>query len=189
MSLEEFVLFVHLAAVAAAFFLGGVVHVSEWQVRYATTMQDLRLVTRPFKWGAMFGPILLVILLAGGWLASLEDYDMGAGWLWVSSLGTLVLLVDGPVVMAPHGKELRKAYAEAGEGPVPPAVRALVCDPRTWVVGHLNTGLALGIVFAMVVKPDALGSVLALLVGAALGGWIGLQRSKAALAGPAVKTA
>jgi len=187
MDLADLLLFVHLAAVAAAFFLGGVLHVSEWQVRYATSMQELRLVTRPFKWGALFGPILLVILLAGGALAGREDFDMGEAWLWTSVVGTLVLLVDGPVVMAPHGKELGKAYAEAGDGPIPPAVRALVCEPRTWVVGHMNTGLALAIVFNMVVKPDTVGAVLALLVGSGLGGWVGLQRSKAALAGPAVK--
>lgn len=179
----ELLLFLHIATAIAAFFLSGTLHMSEYQVRYAGTLQELRIVTRPFKYGVLFAPLLVLLVALGGRLGSLADYEMSEGWIWTSVVGSLLLFLAGPLVMARHGKELGAALAAAGEGAIPPAVRSLVCEPRPWMVGHANTGLALGIVLNMVVKPDTVGAVLVLLVGAGAGAWLGLWRSKVALAG------
>jgi hypothetical protein len=185
MNEAEVLLFLHIATALAAFFLSGTLHISEYQVRYTTTLQELRIVTRPYKYGALFAPLLVLLVGIGGRLASLGDYEMSEGWIWTSVVGALLLFVSGPLVMARHGKELGGALATAGDGPIPPALRSLVCEPRPWMVGHASTGLALGIVLNMVVKPETMGSVLVLLVGTGAGAWLGLQRSKIALAGTA----
>lgn len=186
MTEAELLLFVHLTTLLCAFFLSGMLHLSEWQTRYATSLADLRLLTRTYKWGAFFAPLLILLVLSGARLASVEDIEMGDAWIAVSTVGAVVLFLSGPLVMAPHGKALGMALAQAGDGPVTESVRELVFDAKAWVVSHLSTGLALGIVFTMVAKPEALGSVLAVLMGAAAGAFLGLQRRKAALAGSVV---
>ena len=185
MSADGFALFLHLAALMAAFILSGMLHISEYQVRYAGTVDELRLVTRPFKYGPLFAPLLIVIVGAGSWLVSLSDdaFSMGDGWVVTGMVASLVLFVDGPVVMGRHGAELGKALAAAPAGTASPELRAVVCAPVPWMVGHANTAGVLGVIYAMVNKTSGLESALIVVGAAVIGAVVGNVRAKKALAG------
>jgi hypothetical protein len=61
----------------------------------------------------------------------------------------------------------------APDGELDPKIRAALVDPVFWIVSHLISGLALGVVFLMAVKPNGWQSLLVVaiagLIGLALG--------------------
>lgn len=187
MSTFEVVTFLHVLAAIAAFSLAGAHHAAEYLVRTATTVGDLRQLARVHRTGPLFGVFVVLLFVFGAWLLGLSDegFEFGDGWVWTAVVVLVVLFVDGPAVMAPHGKKYGQALAEAQEGPITPALRAHATDPKVWAVGHLNTFLALGVVLNMFTKPSAAVCVAVLVVAAALGVGVGLRLRSWALAGQA----
>jgi hypothetical protein len=57
----------------------------------------------------------------------------------------------------------------AESGPISSALRQRLDDPLLWASLRIRTGIALGIVFLMSVKPDLLGSLLTIGVAGVLG--------------------
>ena len=187
MELYDVVLFVHIATLLTAISLAGYLHVTEWQFRNAKTMSELRLLFAPQKAGALFGPIVALLLLEGMWLLHLsrdqsERFDFSDGWVWTAVIALAVLFASGAGYMGPHGAKTGKALFGMGDGPVTPEARALVAHRGVWVVGHFNTFLAVSVACNMVNKPGAPVAILVLVVGTAIGVVIGLIGSRRALA-------
>ena len=167
------VLFFHIGVAIAAFMIAGVLHTSLQVMPRAATVQELR------AWGKvvhrlepLFPVLALVLLGLGAWLVHLEG-DEGIGWSsgWVITAVTTLVIIEalGGILLAPRGKALVAAIEAAGDGPVPDDVRARTVDPVLWHLAHLSTGGFLGVVFIMAAKPSGAGSVIVVVVAAALG--------------------
>lgn len=187
MELYDVVLFLHIAVVLCAIGLAGALHASEWLVPGATTVAELRAISRPNRWGVLFAPIVATLLVLGMWLVSLSkdqghEYSLSDGWVWTAVIVLAVLFVDGGAVMGRHAQHLGTELATASDGPVTPELTTLATHPVPWVVGHANTFMAVAVVSNMVNKPGALVSVVVVVVGAVSGGALGLVGSRRARA-------
>jgi hypothetical protein len=175
MHLFDVVLFLHIATALGAFFLAGVIHTSEYLVRGVTTVEQLRLVTRPQKLGPLFAVLVVGLFGFGSWMIGINDegFRYGDGWVWTAIVVLVFLFATGPLVMGRHFTALDKALDVARSGPVTPQLRALATHPVPWAVGHASTFMALSVVLNMVTKPSTGVAVLDVLVGASLGVLVG----------------
>lgn len=175
------VLFIHVFALLAAISAGALSHLSEARMRSAQTTAALR------PWARLLGrlgkvfPVALLVLLASGEYLVHDAWGWGVGWVEVSLVGVGVLFASGVGLLRARGRALRRALLAAGDGPVQPEVRRLIVGHPAAFASWMNTGLAIGIVFAMTVKPALAGSAAAVVVGAAagLGVAVGVGRSHA----------
>ena len=163
------VLFLHLCALLAAISAGALAHLAEARMRDAVSVEFLR------PWARLLGrlgkvfPIALLVLLGSGAYLVHRSWTWSAGWVDVSIVGVVLLFASGGGLVRARGVALRRALMAAGDGPVSPEVRRLIVKHPAAFASWMNTGLAIGIVFAMTAKPALPGSVLALVVGAAAG--------------------
>lgn len=180
MTLFSVVLFLHISVVLFAISLAAILHVSEWQASRASTVAELRVLTRPNKYGILFAPAVVLLLLLGLWLVHLKksEFSVGDGWAWTAIVALVILFAGGPAVMAKHAKALDTLVAATPDGPVTAELRALVMHRPAWVAGNGMTGLALGVVFNMTNKPDAAGAIAVLVIATAIGVAVGLVGSR-----------
>jgi hypothetical protein len=181
MTLFDVVLFFHIAVVLFAISLAGVLHVSEHQASRATTVAELRIVSRPYKYGVLFVPVVILLLGLGMWLVHLSkgEFHVGDGWAWTAIVALGLLFLGGPTVMGRHAVALKNALADLPDGPVSPDLHELVMQRSPWVVGNASTTLALGVVFNMTTKPSTGAAILVLVTATVLGvliGYAGSQR-------------
>lgn len=175
------VLALHITSVVAAFFLAGALHASEYLMKGATSVAEVRRLTRTVRFAPLFAPIVIAIFAFGSVLLHLDEgsaYDMGDAWIWTAMLVLLVLILDGPLVLARYAKRLDALVAETPDGPVPEAVRAQVTATVPWVVSHANSFLALSVILNMATKPGTGAAVATVVIGAALGASIGYALSR-----------
>lgn len=173
MTLFDFVLFLHVAVVLAAFTLAGAIHGCDWLMRRAQTVGQLRMLAMPAKLGPVFGGIVLALLVLGMTLLSLSDkpdkFTMSDPFVWTALIALAVLFGTGPTILAQHTKRLDSALEQTADGPIPAELRVLALNPLAMRVGHLNTFLAAGVVFNMVTKPNAVACLAVLVAASALG--------------------
>ena len=185
MELYDVVLCAHIAVFLCAIALAGTLHSTEWLMRSARTVGELRVLARPQKWGVGFQPVIALLLLLGSWLVSLSKdesttFSFSDGWVWTALIALGLLFVGGGAVMGPAADRLNKAVDAAGEGPVSPELRALSAHRLPWVVGHAQTLLAVSVACNMVNKPSAPVALLVLVVGASIGATVGVLGSRRA---------
>jgi len=181
MSGYDVVLALHIMAVLAAFFLSGGLHVSEYLMKGATTMAEVRRLARPAKFAPLFAPIVIAIFGLGEALLHMDGgsaYKASDGWIWTAMATLAVLFLDGPLVLARYGKQLDTLIEATPDGPVPDNVRAQITTPVPWVVSHANTFLALSVILNMATKPSTTYSVIVVLAGTAIGAALGLALAK-----------
>jgi hypothetical protein len=163
------VLFAHICALLAAISAGALSHLSEARLQQAESTTALR------PWARLLGrlgkvfPLALLVLLASGAYLVHDAWSWSAGWVDASLVGVGLLFANGAGLMRARGLALRRQLLAAGDGPVPPEVRRLIVRHPAAYASWMNTGLAVGIVFAMTAKPALAGSTAALLVGAVAG--------------------
>ncbi|HET8656616.1 MAG TPA: hypothetical protein VFL93_13935 [Longimicrobiaceae bacterium] len=182
-------LFIHLLALVAAASASSVVHLSEARGRRAASVAEAR------QWHALTGstarvfPIAILVLLAtGGYMVGDGSaWSWGAGWVDAGLVGIVALFVNGGVIGA-RSARIGRALAALGVGEAGKA-RAALHDPVVANLSWINTGLAIGVVFAMAAKPALVGSLSALVVGAAAGLALGLRLERSAARAPATVAA
>ena len=163
------VLFAHVGALLAAISAGALSHLSEARMRSASTAAALR------PWAKLLGrlgkvfPVALLVLLGSGAYLVHHAWSWSAGWVEASLVGVGLLFASGAGIVRARGLALRRALMAASDGPLPPAVRRLIFRHPAVFASWMNTGLAIGIVFAMTAKPALAGSATALVVGASAG--------------------
>jgi hypothetical protein len=108
----------------------------------------------------------LAILIPGLYMAGTAW--RGVGWTIIALAAVVVLAVLGMVLtrrrMAPIGKSLATV-----SGPLSPTLRQQIDDPLLSASMRIRTAIALGIVFLMSVKPDLVGSLIAMTVAVVIG--------------------
>lgn len=171
--LYNFVLFLHLFVVLCAFVLIGLLTAVRGLMRGTQTVAELRRFAKLGKLNGLFGPIVLLLFGLGAWLVALSKapnrFHFSDPFVY-TAIATLVLLMAiGLGVEMPHQKRFEAALAAAPEGPVDSALRALALSNTVALASGVSNFLVLGVVFNMVNKPSALGSIGALLIAAAIG--------------------
>jgi hypothetical protein len=110
------------------------------------------------------GPGLLILIVTGGYLASVTG-GMKQGWISASLLAIVFALGIGFVFVLPRVRRIRAALPE-GNATLPDAVLGRLQDPMLVTLIRVRFVLALGIVYLMTAKPEALSSSLFILLGA-----------------------
>lgn len=169
MSNYKLALFFHFAGMLALFVGYGLEWIVSALLRKATTADQVRAWLRVYRTSLpISGPGLLILILSGGYLASLSG-AMKEGWISASLLAILFALGIGFVFILPRVRAIRGALPE-GSGALPANVIELLHTPAIPTLIRVRGLLALGIVYLMTVKPQSLGaSLLVLLVATILG--------------------
>lgn len=186
MELYDVVLFIHITVLLAAMALAGTIHVSEWLVARASTVQEMRTLAKPQAWGILFAPVVALMLFVGAWLVQLSDdhlvgaaeYSFSDGWVWTAVAVLVFAFVAGFALEGPHAERLGKALAEAPDGPATPELKALATAPVPWVVGHAVPFMIVAVVANMVNKPGTAISLLVIVAGSVIGALLGLMGSR-----------
>lgn len=138
-------------------------------LRRATTSDQARFALGLYRLSMpISGPGLLILILSGGYLASLTG-GMQQGWISGAWLGILLALGIGFVFVLPRIRTIRAAIPE-GSGPLAAPARARVKDPMVVTFIRIRFLLALGIVALMTSKPQMLTTALFVLLGAVVVG-------------------
>jgi predicted integral membrane protein DUF2269 len=160
-----FALFTHFLGLVGLFVGYGLEWAATSLLRRSTTSEQARSWLRIYKLSLpVSGPGLLILILSGGYMASLTG-AMKNGWISASLLAILVALGIGFVLVLPRVKRIRAALPE-GNVALPQAILAQVKDPMIVTLIRARFVLALGIVYLMTAKPEALSTSLFILLGA-----------------------
>lgn len=100
------------------------------------------------------GPILVLFGLVTAWAQGYPWLGLTTGWMLLSVLLIIPILVLVPVVFIPRGRVFEAAMTEAREaGTVTPTLRAAWADPAVAMARRYELVSIAIIVFLMVVKP------------------------------------
>jgi hypothetical protein len=166
MSNYTLAMFFHFVGLVALFVGYGLEWIVSALLRKATTTEQVRAWLRVYRTSLpVSGPGLLILILSGGYLASLSG-AMKQGWVSASLLAIVFALGVGFVFILPRVRALRGALPE-GNGALPANVIALLQAPAIPTLIRVRGLLALGIVYLMTVKPESLSASL-LDLGAAI---------------------
>lgn len=168
-----FALFVHVTAAIVLVGWSAAAHLTVALIPRAGTVDGIR---SHVRWLAAMartsGPLAGVVLLAGLYLTFAGDW-WGRGWPVVSLVLFAVAGTLASTVVDPAVRRLAQRADDLPDGPVTPAVLAVLADPMLTRVTWLLAGADLAIVFLMTNKPgwtvSLVAAALGLTAGAALG--------------------
>jgi hypothetical protein len=170
-SAYELGLFVHLLALFVAFGASTVVHVTMSKVRSAGRGGDaLPWLALAHSFARVFPVALALLVASGAWMLR-DAWSWSTGFVDAGLAGVVLLFVSGAVIEGGRARRLAAALAAHPSEPVPDR---LVRDPLWWCASWGNTGVAVGVAFAMVAKPDAAGAFSSVAVGLCAGAVVGL---------------
>jgi hypothetical protein len=158
-------LFCHFVGMVGLFVGYGLEWTATSLLRRATTSDQARFALGLYRLSMpISGPGLLLLILSGGYLASLTG-GMRQGWISGALLGIVFALGIGFVFVLPRIRTIRAAIAE-GTAPLSAPALARIKDPMVVTMIRVRFMLALGIVALMTSKPQMLTTALFVLLGA-----------------------
>lgn len=164
MSTYTFVLFIHVASALLLFIAFGIEWASINYLRAAKSPEEVQTWLGFGRYAPVFnGPALAMLVLTGGYLASVLD-AFKFGWIPASLLGIAIVMLLGIIINMPKMRAIRLAIPKGGEV-LDKALHNLLLP----VSVRLRTFLALSIVFMMATKVKFEYCLLALLAGIVLG--------------------
>ena len=183
----QIALFTHILGVICL--MGGrtLIHAGMLIMSRARAMERIR------DWAGIYGgltrsmPVFALAILLAGLYMAWTSWTFNIPWIDASLGVFLVVIALSSTVLRRNfvalSREIRAAQSES----VPAPLVARIRDRAMWATEYGISGLLLGIVFLMTVKPDLTGSVLALSIGLLAGVLIGiLVTSRLAQAAPGV---
>jgi len=163
---QTLALFFHFVGLVGLFVGYGLEWIVSALLRKATTTDQVRAWLRVYRTSLpISGPGLLVLILSGGYLASLSG-AMKTGWVSASLLAIVFALGIGFMFILPRVRAIRGALPE-GSGALPAQATAALRAPALPALIRVRGFMALGIVYLMTVKPESLGASL-LVLGVAI---------------------
>jgi hypothetical protein len=154
-------LFWHFLGLVALFVGYGLEWIVSALLRRATTADQVRAWLRVYKTSLpVSGPGLLVLILSGGYLASLSG-AMKQGWMSASLLAIVFALGVGFVFILPRVRALREELSQGSA--LSPKAGELLRAPGLPTLIRVRVFLALGIVYLMTVKPESFATSLLVL--------------------------
>ena len=164
MTLYALVVFIHLAGALTLFLAFGIEWAAISFLGTATTPAEAQQWLRLGRLAPLVnGPALLVVILSGGYLASLIS-AFKQGWIPASFIGIAVVALLGGAINVPKMRAIRLAIPNGGA-----ALSAALHNKWLPVSVRLRTFAALSIVFMMVSKLSFAKCMFALLGGLVLG--------------------
>lgn len=169
MALYELALFLHVMGAIGLFMGVAIVLTAMARMRRSESVAQVREWSGLADFSDKLMPVAsLVLLLTGIYMAS-DVGVWGDGWVDISLLLLLAMMVLGPAVNARRLAAISRAAKEAPEGSVQGPLLARVLDPVLWTSVQTMSVVGVGIVFLMTVKPGMAGSLVTLVVTLALG--------------------
>lgn len=168
-------LFVHVLGAIGYFVALGVIYVCVAGLREARTVAALRSWSiAALRTTRLLLPLSGACILVAGIYMVVVAWGTRAPWAGVALLAFVLLgIATGLLQMRGLGRLLGAVGDRAPEDPLPATVSARARSPLLWIATNSITATAAGIVFLMTLKPDALGSLVALgaalVIGLALG--------------------
>ena len=166
MTLYSIALFLHIAGALGVFAALALDWVGIAGLRRARTLEQVR------EWAGVYA---LIRALGAGSVAALLVFGLymtavtwgPTGWIAIGFLSLLSIAVLGAV----SGVRLSRILAAtgSGQGILGEELRAQLRAPLFVASVRLRTALALGVVFVMTIKPEAVGSLLVVAIALALG--------------------
>ena len=159
-------LFLHIVGALGLFVALGLEWASLSYLRRAATVEQAR------EWLSMFNaqrriyPLSwLAILIPGFYMAAAAW--RGVAWITIALAAVVLLVVLGVALtgrrLAPIGQSVA-----AESGSISSTLRQRLDDPLLWASLWIRTGIALGIVFLMTIKPDLFGALITMGVAVVL---------------------
>jgi len=173
------VLYLHFVSLLIGIGAGAVVAVCLFKLRSARTGAEAA------PWGMLAGqtermfPVAILGLFGSGAYMTSKVWTWGTGWIDVAIAVLVLLTAQGAGVAGRRAHLLKHALRENGLGPLGPAAKRLTCDPALWVVSFANPGMVLGVMWAMTEKPSTAVSIVAVVVGYAVGAALALRFARA----------
>jgi hypothetical protein len=164
-------LFLHILGALGFFIAIAILYIAVLGVRRAQTVQQIKL------WTGAVAPVIrlvfpisgLVILVAGIYMV-VAVWGERAPWAGVALIAFLLLMIASALLQGRRITMLGRQVADQPDNaPVNGALWTQAHDPVTWVGVNTAAAFATGIVYLMTLKPDALGSVIALLIALVVG--------------------
>lgn len=168
MTVYTLVLYSHLLGALALFIGFGIEWTASALFRKASSTEQVRAWLRVFKVSPpLFGAGLLVLLVSGGYLASLTG-AMKQGWIPATLIAIGAALLLGLALVLPRMRRIRTALPSLNE-PVSTELRARLSDPLLHTAVRTRFFVAAGIVYLMAAKlpfsPSMIALTAALIVG------------------------
>jgi hypothetical protein len=177
-------LYVHLMSLLIGFGAASVVVVCLFKLRSAQTVTDAA------PWATLAGqtervfPIAVIGLFGSGAYMTSKVWNWKTGWIDVSIVVLVLLVVQGAGVAGRRAHALKHALQENGAGPLGAAAKRLTRDPTLWVISFANPGMVLGVMWAMTEKPGTGIAIVAVVVGYTVGVALALGLSHAPAVAP-----
>lgn len=182
-TLYQVALYVHILGVLLLFVAIGAESLAVWGLGRAQTVDAMRLWLRSARGPEKLFPLAGALILIAGLYMAITVWH-GTPWVVLGFLGLIGFSVAGAVVNGRRFKAVEQAADAGGAGVIPDDVRRELANPTLRITLWAMSVGALGIVYMMVVKPDWIGSIAALVVasvlGAVLGALVGQRRSPVA---------
>jgi hypothetical protein len=167
MNAYSIALFLHIVGAVGFFVALGLEWTGLWQIRSATTPQQVRGWMMILKSVRKVGFVsMLTTVMTGIYL--MATVWGGEAWIIVT-VGSLVLVIAlAQVVTAPRMAAIGRALATE-KVPLSQTFYSLTNHPLLWISIQTRAAITLGIIFLKIVKPDLVGSLITIGVAIVLG--------------------
>lgn len=167
----QIALFLHILGALGFFIAIGVFYTAVLGVRRAKTVGPLRIwIGAAASVSGILFPISSLVILVAGIYMLVTFWGERAPWAGVALTAFIILAIGATFIQGRRMTALgQRSAAESESAPVTGALWAGAHDAVTWVSVNASAAFAIGIVYLMTLKPDALGSVIALLIALIIG--------------------
>jgi hypothetical protein len=161
-------LFIHIVGVLGIFTSVALELASLFGLRRARLMEEVRAWASLHQVIAWAFPLAALLTLGAGLFMALDTWGWKVPWIDVAFFAFIAMGLHGRFNVRRH-QQLHRAMGEALSGPVPAELFPHLNDPVLWSSTLLLTAIGLGVIFLMTVKPDLLGSLIALAIAIIVG--------------------
>jgi hypothetical protein len=167
MNAYSIALFLHIVGAVGIFVALGLEWTSLWQIRSATTPQQVGGWMRILKGVRKFGFASMLTTVVTGIYMIVTVWG-GEAWIIVT-VGSLVLMIAlAQVLTAPRMAAIGRALV-AEKVPLSQTFHSLANHPLLWISLQTRVAIALGIIFLKIAKPDWVGSLITIGIAIVLG--------------------
>lgn len=162
------VLFLHFLVIIIAAGMAALMHQALVRIRRATRApQALEGAGVLRRLGPRMPLVALGLFVTGALLTSAR-WHWGEPFVATGIVGLFMMQLLSVAVLKPRLQQLGVRLARAGDAAIDADLATVTRDQVLWTVSPMQPAIAIGIMFAMVVKPSIVGSIAAVLVPVAL---------------------
>lgn len=171
MPFYQIALFLHILGALGFFIAIGVFYAAVLGVRRARTVESIKLWTRAAAGvSRILFPLSFLVIVIAGVSMVVTVWGERAQWAGVALIAYIMLAIAATSLQGRRMAALgQSAASQPDSALVEGALWTQTHDAVIWVAVNASAAFAIGIVYLMTLKPDAIGSVLALLIALVVG--------------------